>query len=81
MLNWLDELDAWLGEVERRMPEYNTLLLHNRVFQERTFHVGLLPREMAVRWGVTGPALVLRQAQHEGLLGRLSGLVRGQWPR
>jgi NADH-quinone oxidoreductase subunit D len=55
--DWLDELDAWLAEVERRMPEYNTLLLHNRVFQERTFRVGLLPREMAVRWGVTGPAL------------------------
>jgi len=55
--DWLDELHAWLAEVERRMPEYNTLLLHNRVFQERTFHVGVLDRDTAVRWGVTGPAL------------------------
>lgn len=55
--DWLDELVAWLDEVERRMPEYNTLLLHNRVFQERTFRVGVLDREMAVRWGVTGPGL------------------------
>ncbi len=55
--DWLDELDAFLGAVERRLPEYNTLLLHNRIFQERTFHVGLIPREAAVRWGVTGPAL------------------------
>ncbi|MDJ0523426.1 MAG: NADH-quinone oxidoreductase subunit D [Planctomycetota bacterium] len=55
--DWLDELDAWTSEVERRMPEYNTLLLHNRVFQERTFRVGIIDRDTGVRWGVTGPGL------------------------
>jgi NADH-quinone oxidoreductase subunit D len=54
---WLDELDAFLRAVEQRLPEYNTLLLHNRIFQERTFGVGVIDRETAVRWGVTGPAL------------------------
>ncbi len=55
--DWLDELEAFLADVEKRMPEYNTLLLHNHVFQERTFHVGIIDRDTAVRWGVTGPAL------------------------
>ena len=54
---WLDELDAWLASVERRLPEYNTLLLHNRVFQQRTAHIGLINEETAKRWGVTGPGL------------------------
>jgi NADH-quinone oxidoreductase subunit D len=54
---WLDELDAFLTAVERRLPEYNTLLLNNRIFQERTFRVGVIDAETAVRWGVTGPAL------------------------
>lgn len=54
---WLDELDAWLAAVERRLPEYNTLLLHNRVFQARTAHIGVMNAETCKRWGVTGPAL------------------------
>jgi NADH-quinone oxidoreductase subunit D len=54
---WLDELDLWMGHVERRMPEYNALLLDNRIFQERTCGVAVIDRETAVRWGVTGPAL------------------------
>jgi NADH-quinone oxidoreductase subunit D len=55
--DWLDELEAFLASVERRLPEYNTLLLENHVFQERTAGVGVIDREMAIRWGVTGPAL------------------------
>lgn len=54
---WLDELDTWLSHVERRLPEYNTLLLHNHIFQERTCSVGLIDRDTVIRWGVTGPAL------------------------
>jgi NADH-quinone oxidoreductase subunit D len=55
--DWLDELDAFLAAVEKRLPEYNTLLLGNRIFQERTCNVGVIDRDTAVRWGVTGPAL------------------------
>jgi NADH-quinone oxidoreductase subunit D len=54
---WLDELETWLGHVERRLPEYNTLLLHNHIFQERTAGVGVISRHQAVQWGITGPAL------------------------
>jgi NADH-quinone oxidoreductase subunit D len=55
--DWLAELEAFLAAVERRLVEYNTLLLENHVFQERTAGVGVIDREMALRWGVTGPAL------------------------
>lgn len=54
---WLDELRAFLDAVERRLPEYNTLLLHNRIFQDRTAGVGVIDRDTALRWGVTGPSL------------------------
>jgi len=55
--DWIDELEAFLAAVEQRMPEYNTLLLNNHIFQERTFDIGVIDRETALRWGVTGPAL------------------------
>jgi NADH-quinone oxidoreductase subunit D len=54
---WLDELDAFLAAVEKRLPEYNTLLLHNHIFQQRTCNVGVIDRDTCIRWGVTGPAL------------------------
>jgi NADH-quinone oxidoreductase subunit D len=54
---WIDECRAWLDEVERRMPEYNALLLNNHIFQERTCGIGVIDRETAIAWGVTGPAL------------------------
>ena len=54
---WLDELDAFLEAVETRVPEYNTLLMHNHIFQERTCGIGIIDRDTATRWGVTGPAL------------------------
>ncbi|MFM8385924.1 MAG: NADH-quinone oxidoreductase subunit D [Planctomycetia bacterium] len=54
---WLDELEAFLAAVEQRLPEYNTLLLSNHIFQQRTAGVGVIDRSACVRWGVTGPAL------------------------
>lgn len=54
---WLDELEAFLAAVEKRLPEYNTLLLHNHIFQQRTAGVGVIDRATCVAWGVTGPAL------------------------
>ncbi len=54
---WIDELESFLRAVEKRLPQYNTLLLENNIFQERTAGIGVIDRETAVRWGVTGPAL------------------------
>ena len=54
---WLDECNAFLDAVERRMPEYNQLLLDNHIFRERTAGIGVIPRATAIAFGVTGPAL------------------------
>ena len=54
---WLDELEEFLQAVEKRLPDYNTLLLHNHIFQERTCKIGIVDKDAAVRWGVTGPGL------------------------
>jgi NADH-quinone oxidoreductase subunit D len=54
---WIDECRTFLDHVERRLPEYNALLLDNHIFQERTCGIGVIPRDLAVAWGVTGPAL------------------------
>ena len=54
---WIDECHAFLDAVERRLPEYNALLLDNHIFQERTCGIGVITGTQAVAWGVTGPAL------------------------
>lgn len=50
ILNFLD----WF---EKKVPEYNELLTGNGVFLERTCGVGVIPPEMAIAWGLTGPVL------------------------
>jgi NADH-quinone oxidoreductase subunit D len=40
-----------------RIDEYEALLTKNPLFLERTRKIGVLSREDAIRWGVTGPSL------------------------
>jgi NADH-quinone oxidoreductase subunit D len=54
---WLQQCLEFLDRVERKMDEYNTLLTWNKVFQERTMHVGVMSKDIALRYGITGPAL------------------------
>ena len=54
---WIDECRAFLDEVERRLPEYNALLMDNHIFRERTCGIGVISHDDAIAWGVTGPAL------------------------
>jgi len=39
-----------------KLPEYNQLLSDNVIFRERTVGVGVLTKEDAIAWGVTGPS-------------------------
>ena len=41
----------------RRIDEYESLLTKNPLFNERTRNIGVLPPDVAVRWGATGPTL------------------------
>ncbi len=54
---WIQQCLEFLDRVERKMDEYNTLLTWNKVFQERTMGVGVMSKDVALRYGITGPAL------------------------
>jgi NADH-quinone oxidoreductase subunit D len=49
----LDFLDYF----EPRIEEYNQLLTTNKIFIERSADVGVLPLDVAINYGVTGPSL------------------------
>jgi NADH-quinone oxidoreductase subunit D len=40
-----------------KLGELNTILINNKIFIERTANVGVLPLELAINYGVTGPML------------------------
>ncbi len=54
---WIQMAIEFLDTVEEKSKQYNTLLTWNKIFQERTMGVGVLTRDTAIRYGVTGPAL------------------------
>jgi NADH-quinone oxidoreductase subunit D len=48
-----------------RIDEYEALLTKNPLFLERTKGIGVLSREQAIRWGVTGPMLRASGVAHD----------------
>jgi NADH-quinone oxidoreductase subunit D len=59
---WLTRVDQAIRAVRDRMPELESLLVGNEILRGRTRDVGVLSREMAARYGASGP------------IGRASGL-------
>ncbi len=47
----------FLDDFEPEIDEYNNLLTYNKIFVERTADIGILPPDIAVSFGVTGPNL------------------------
>ncbi len=54
---WIDQCRQFLNEVEKNFDETETLLTRNRIFVDRTQGVGVLPKEIAINYGITGPNL------------------------
>jgi NADH-quinone oxidoreductase subunit D len=52
---WTMRVLAALAAVRRRMPELESLLVGNEIVRARTHGVGVLPRELASAFGVSGP--------------------------
>ena len=48
---------GFLDYFEPQIEEYNNLLTYNKIFVERTADVGVIPADVAVSYGVTGPNL------------------------
>ncbi|MFN8078560.1 MAG: hypothetical protein U0Q19_03250 [Kineosporiaceae bacterium] len=59
---WLGRVGAAIAAVRSRLPDLENLLLGNEILRGRTRGVGVLPRELAAAYGVSGP------------IGRASGL-------
>ncbi|MCA9080371.1 MAG: NADH-quinone oxidoreductase subunit D [Planctomycetaceae bacterium] len=56
-LEWSDACLMFLDWLEERIKEYHALLTRNAIFIKRTAGLGIMPAEMAVSYGCTGPVL------------------------
>jgi NADH-quinone oxidoreductase subunit D len=56
-LGWLQKCDAFLDELEPIVDEYHALLTTNAIFVKRTAGIGVMPAEMAIDFGTSGPVL------------------------
>ncbi|MBI4343325.1 MAG: NADH-quinone oxidoreductase subunit D [Candidatus Omnitrophica bacterium] len=54
---WLERARKLVGEFPRFLDEFEALLTDNEILQQRTKHVGVLPKELAVSASVSGPML------------------------
>ncbi len=52
---FVDEALKGVRQVIERLPDYENLLVGNEIFKQRTIDVGVLDREAAYSYGVTGP--------------------------
>jgi len=53
--NFQKNVKAFITKFRKKLPEYDKLLTDNIIFQNRTKGVGVLSREDAIAYGVTGP--------------------------
>jgi NADH-quinone oxidoreductase subunit D len=54
---WLQKCEAFLDQLEPIIDEYHALLTTNAIFIKRTAAIGLMPAEMAIDFGTSGPVL------------------------
>lgn len=54
---WVEQCRKFLNEVVINFDETEKLLTRNRIFVERTQDIGIIPRETAIDYGLTGPNL------------------------
>jgi NADH-quinone oxidoreductase subunit D len=47
----------FVSEFKPKIVELNNLLSHNKIFVERTANIGVLPGDVAINYGITGPNL------------------------
>jgi len=53
--NFQQKVKAFIKKFRKKLPEYDKLLTGNIIFQNRTRGVGILSKEDAIAFGVTGP--------------------------
>ena len=63
--DWPAELEKFLDEVERNFDETDLLLTRNPMFLDRTQDVGVIGREDAIDFGLSGPNLRGSGVEHD----------------
>ncbi|MCH7520843.1 MAG: NADH-quinone oxidoreductase subunit D [Candidatus Marinimicrobia bacterium] len=56
-LNFRQYAQEFIDYFEPKIEEYNRILTYNKIFIERTGDVGVLPAEVAISYGCSGPVL------------------------
>lgn len=54
---FIDVCTEFLDYFEPKVPEYNNLLSFNHIFVKRTGNVGVIPADVAISYGLSGPVL------------------------
>lgn len=54
---FVSRAEEFLNYFEKQIPEYNEILTTNKIFIERTADIGVIPAEVAINYGITGPNL------------------------
>jgi NADH-quinone oxidoreductase subunit D len=54
---WLQKCAAFLDQFEPMIEEYHALLTSNSIFIKRCAGIGVMPADMAISYGCTGPVL------------------------
>jgi len=54
---WVDRCRQFVGGFPEKVDEYENLLTENRIWKRRTVGIGVLPPDVAIDYGVTGPML------------------------
>ncbi len=54
---WLSEVERFCDTFDEKWQEYVDLLMVNHIFVKRTADIGVIPKEMAIDFGLTGPML------------------------
>jgi NADH-quinone oxidoreductase subunit D len=54
---WIQKCAAFLDQFEPIIQEYHALLTTNSIFIKRCAGIGIMPAEMAINYGCTGPVL------------------------
>jgi NADH-quinone oxidoreductase subunit D len=62
---WVEQCRKFLDEVVLNIDESETLLTRNRIFVDRTEGVGIIPRDDAIDYGLTGPNLRGSGIEHD----------------
>jgi NADH-quinone oxidoreductase subunit D len=62
---WADRCRKLLGEVEVSVDETDQLLSGNRIFIDRTKDIAVIPKDIAIDYGLSGPNLRASGVEHD----------------